>query len=158
METEAVEVKRICQELMSTSDMVYVTTIDGEGYPQTRVMFNLWCKERFPSLSALFEEHKDELLVYLGTNTSSEKMAQIKANPAACLYFSRPEEFKGLMLSGRLEVVDDPGIKHSLWQEVWEIYYPAGPGDPDFTVLQMRPKKAKGWYEDHPFKLDLGDS
>ena len=152
---EAKEVKRICHELMSTSDAMYVTTVDEEGYPQTRVMFNLWYKEQFPSLNPLFEEHKEELRVYLGTNTSSEKMAQIRANPAACLYFCRPRDFKGLMLSGNLEVVDDPGIKNALWQEGWEMYYPKGPGDPDYTVLSMKPRKAKGWYEDRSFMLDL---
>lgn len=152
---DAKEVKRIGQEIMSLSDMVYVTTIDEEGYPQTRGMFNLWCAEQFPSLCPLFEKHKDELLVYLGTNTSSAKMEQIKANPAACLYFCRPEEFKGLMVSGRLEIVEDPEVKNALWQEGWEMYYPEGREDPDYSVLRMVPRKVKGWYKDQSFSHEL---
>lgn len=149
------KIKEICQELMSTSDMVYMTTLDEKGYPQTRGMFNLWYKKQFPSLNPIYEKHKNELWVYLGTNTSSEKMVQIKANLAACLYFCRPKDFKGLMLSGDLIVVDDPEIKNTLWQEGWEIYYPEGPDDPDYTVLLLIPSKAKGWYVDQPFKLEL---
>jgi general stress protein 26 len=119
-------------------------------------MFNLRYKEQFPSLVEIFQEHEENLLVYLGTNTSSTKIDQIKANPAGCVFYCNYKEFHSLMLAGRIEIVNDPEIKKALWQDGWEIYYPSGPDDPDYTVLRLLPIKAKGWYKDQAFEFSLG--
>ena len=148
--------KRLSLELMASTEAAYVTTIDEGGFLQTRVMFNLRYKEQFPSLIEIFQGHEDDLLVYLGTNTSSAKIDQIKANPAGCVFYCNYKEFHSLMLAGKIEIVDDPGIKKALWQDGWEIYYPSGPDDPDYTVLRLLPSKAKGWYKDQAFEFSLG--
>ena len=150
------EARAASLELMGRSDMVYVTTIDEDGLPQTRVMFNLRNQKAFPGLMGLFEGHDEDFLVYLGTNTSSEKMAQIRENPAMCLCYSDHDEYRSLMLSGHVEVVMDPDLKKRLWQDGWEIYYPKGPTDPDYTVLRLRPVKAKGWHKNRPFEFRFG--
>ena len=149
------EAKRVSLELMASTEAAYVTTIDEGGFPQTRVMFNLRYKEQFPSLIELFQGH-DDLLVYLTTNTSSAKISQIKANPAGCVFYCNCKEFHSLMLAGTIEMVDDPEMRKTLWQDGWEIYYPKGPSDPDYTVLRLSPIKAKGWYKDQAFEFSLG--
>lgn len=143
-------------ELMAEAEVVYVSTIDEEGLPQTRVMFNLRNREQFPSLAPVFEGHDDDFLVYLSTNLSSAKLRQIEANPAACVCFSKPKEFQSLMLAGRMEVVVDKEVKKALWQKGWEVYYPTGPEDPDFAVLRLLPVKAKSWCRDHPHQFTFG--
>ena len=151
------DAKQVSLELLASTEAVYVTTVDEGGFPQTRVMFNLRYKEQFPSLMEIFQGHENDLLIYLATNTSSAKINQIKTNPAGCVFYCNYKEFHSLMLAGNFEILDDPEIKKELWQDGWEIYYPSGPDDPDYTVLRLLPFKAKGWYKDQAFEFSFGD-
>jgi len=149
------EIKKVSLELLESADAAYVTTIDQEGYPQTRCMFNLRNRQKFPKLIELFETHKDDFMVLFTTNTSSAKISHIKKNPAVCVYYCKSEEFHGLMLSGNVEIVDDHRIREQLWHEGWKRYYPMGANDPDHTVLRFLPVKAKGWYKGRAFKFEF---
>lgn len=135
-----------CRELMETSLAAYLTTLDADGYPRTRAMLNLRHRAQYPRLVALYGGHEDDLLTYFTTNTSSLKVAQIKANPKAAAYYCDPPSFRGLMLGGDLEVIDDATLRHGIWTDGWERYYPGGPDDPDHTVLRLRPQFAEGWW------------
>ncbi|MDH4209837.1 MAG: pyridoxamine 5'-phosphate oxidase family protein [candidate division WOR-3 bacterium] len=149
------EIKRASIELLESADAAYVTTIDKEGYPQTRCMFNLRNKTKFPKLVHMFKDHRDDLMILFSTNTSSEKIAQIKDNSAVCVYYCAPNDFHGLMLAGNIEILDDPHLREALWQEGWKRYYPEGPHDPDHTVLRLYPKKTKGWYKGQAFGFKI---
>ena len=149
------ELKRVSVELMATAPVAYVTTIGPGGYPYTRAMFNLRNRERFPGQAHLFAGHQDDMLVYFSTNTSSQKLCQVKADPRVSIYYCDPDQFHGLMLSGDIEVVDDSALRHAIWNEGWERYYPGGPDDPDHTVLCLCPKRAIGWYKASRFEFEL---
>ncbi len=140
------ELKKAAADLMETASGAYVTTVGADGYPRTRVMFNLRNRKEFPTLAPLFAGHDDDLLLYLGTNTSSAKIGELKRNPKGCVYFSDYPRFVGMMLAGDLEVVADLRTRKSLWVEGWERYYPAGVEDPDYTVLRLLPRFVSGWY------------
>jgi general stress protein 26 len=142
-------------ELVNALKIAYLSTVNGEGCPQTRAVFNLRCRDAFPGTDALFEGHDLDFLLYFTTNTSSAKMAEIRRRPAVSVYYCRPDEFFGLMLIGRIEVVNDPALKSALWQEGWERYYPQGREDPDYTILSLRPARMKGWHRGESFGLDL---
>jgi general stress protein 26 len=150
------ELKAASIELMETAQAVYLTTLGPGGYPYTRAMLNLRNREQYPDQVELFAKHQDDLLVYFSTNTSSQKLDQIKADPRVSVYYCNPEQFHGLMLSGDIEIVDDSNLRHTLWNEGWERYYPSGPDDPDHTVLRLRPKSVRGWYKARNFGFDLG--
>ena len=152
------ELKAASVQLMAMAPVAYVTTIGPSGYPHTRAMFNLRNKERFPGQAHLFAEHQDDMLIYFSTNTSSQKLDQIKADPRVSVYYCSPDQFHGLMLSGDIEVVDDSALRHAIWNEGWARYYPGGPDDPDHTVLCLRPKRAVGWYKSARFEFELGDA
>jgi general stress protein 26 len=139
------ELHRACLELMETAPAVYLTTIGDDGYPHTRAMLNLRNREQYPRHTHLYTAHQDDLMVYLSTNTSSGKIAQIQASPKACLYYCHPLDFCGMALVGDIEIVDDLGIKRALWNEGWEKYYPGGVEDPDNMVLRLYPTRASGW-------------
>jgi general stress protein 26 len=144
-------------ELIESSKVAYLTTVDRDGLPQTRAVFNLKCKDMFPLLMSLFREQDNNFVLYFTTNTSSEKIAQIKGNKRVCVYFCQPEEIHGVMLSGEIEIVNDSQFKNALWQDGWERFYPAGPGDPDYSILQFKPAKIKGWYKSQPFATNLSE-
>jgi len=149
------ELKKFCLDLMASAGDVCVACVDEDGLPQIRVMFNLRNRASFPALVPFFEKHEDDFLVTLATNTSSPKVRQLRARPEIAVLYSDNPKFHSLMVSGRAEFVDDIGIKKALWQNGWEIFYPGGPSDPDYTVVRLRPVKAKGWRGDNPYSFSL---
>jgi general stress protein 26 len=141
------EARRLSLDLMKIAGAAYLTTIDRDGFPQTRAMFNLRRKEQFPGLSEVFDKHNDDFLVYFTTNTSSSKTGQIKRNHKVSVYYCKPDEWRGLMLSGEIEIVKFEEIKEAIWQGGWEMYYPKGFDDPDYTILRLRPVLAKYYHQ-----------
>ena len=103
-----------------------VGSIDGEGYPNIKAMLNL--------------ETEGLKTIYFGTNTSTKRVSAFLKNPKASVYFMDPVQFQGLMLVGDMEVLSDPESKKRLWREGFEIYYPLGVTDPDYTVLRFTTK------------------
>lgn len=147
----------MCLNLLETGWPAYLTTVDEKGFPQTRAMFNLRNKERFPKLIPLFDKHQEDFTIIFSTNTSSTKITDIRFRPAVSVYYCNPDEWKGVMFGGEIEIVDDLELKKTLWHEGWERYYPKGYDDPDHTILRMVPNVAKGWAGSMTFRLELGD-
>lgn len=145
---EEKEAKRLSLEFIETAEIAYLTTIDNDGFPQTRAMFNLRRKKQFPKLHELFrKKHQDDFMVYFTTNTFSPKIDHIKKNPRVSVYYCKPDEWMGLMLGGEIEIVTERGIKKELWQNGWEMYYPGGPDDTDYAVLRLSPMFAKYYHQ-----------
>jgi len=149
------KVKKECVELIEQSKAAYLTTIDHEGNPITRAMFNLRNKKQFPEFSKIFENQKDQFLIYISTNTSSSKVSHIKENPAINVYFCDPDDFKGVMLGGSVEIIEDMNIKQKIWLDWWTKYYPQGLNDQDYTLLSLNPNTLRYYYKLDQIKLDL---
>jgi len=145
------DIMAIAAEIIRRADMLCLGTRGAEEYPLMRALFNLRNPERFPTLADFFEDKG--LTVYLGTNTSSAKLAQVQAQPWVSVYYMIPAEFKGLMLAGK--AVPDPEARKAIWVEGWERYYPMGRDDPDYQVLRIEPVRARGWFEGRAFDVDL---
>lgn len=152
---ELQQLKASIVEWMETTPAVYLTTIGGDGYPHIRAMLNLRNRIQYPNQIHLYADHQDDLMIYFSTNTSSNKLRQIESDPKVSVYYCHPEEFKGVMLAGEVEIVDDPNVREALWNEGWERYYPSGPNDPDHTVLRLYPKFARGWNRGGRFAFSL---
>jgi general stress protein 26 len=145
------ELEALALDIMGRADMLSLATVAGDPYPHVRALFNLRDAKRFPSLAA-YQEGKG-LSVYLGTNTSSIKVRESAAEPWVSVFFMIPAEFKGLCLSGR--ALPDPEAKAALWVEGWEMYYPKGRLDPDYTILRIDPVRARGWHASQAFDVEL---
>lgn len=143
---EIEEVKKLSLDLIETSKATYLTTIDKEGYPITRAMFNLRNKEQFPEFSEFFAEQDNEFIIYISTNTSSSKVNHIKENPKISVYFCDPEDFLGVMFGGEAEIIEDLKLKEKIWLDWWTKYYPEGLEDPDYTLFKLNPKNARFYY------------
>ena len=145
------EAKQLSRELMETAEAALLTTVAVNGFPYTRGMLNLRRTEQFPGLTKMFKEHQSNFLIYFTTNTPSAKMDQIRENPKVSVYYCKPNEWRGLMLGGTIEVVTDPGVKEAIWQNGWELYYPGGVYDPGYTILRLLPGFAR-YYQQMNFK------
>jgi len=141
------EAKKLSFELMESSKAIYLTTIDSEGYPITRAMFNLRNIEQFPEFSKFFNELENPFEIYISTNTASSKTSHIKKNPKISVYFCEPELFKGVMFGGDVEFIKDKNIKRQIWLDWWDKYYLKGLEDPDYTLFRLKPKVAHVYYK-----------
>ncbi len=149
------DVRQVCRNLMAEMPVCYLTSIDADGYPHTTAMLNLCCAKQYPSLLELHEDPEAPFLLYMSTGTQSNKTARMQANPKVSVYFCDPERIVGLMLGGEIEIITDRALKSRIWQEGWTIYYPNGPQGPEYGILRLVPKVAKGWNQNGPFELTL---
>jgi len=100
------ELRQECLKLMETVEVSYLSTIDSEGFPQTRAMGNLRNIKKHPGLREIFRSHADDFLIYIG-------------------------------------------------QDGWEMYWPGGVDDPEYTILRLLPAFAKGWHKGSAFEFKL---
>jgi general stress protein 26 len=142
------EMKKLSLELMECSECVFISTINDDGFPSIRAMNNLRNAEYYPKLKFLFEDHDEDFLILLSTNTSSEKVAHIRKKPKVSAYFKKPGVWQGIAFIGEMEIVEGAEgaeLKKKMWSDDWAKYYPSGYNDPDHTLLRLYPKRAKGW-------------
>lgn len=130
-----------CLHVMERATVADLTTVGLDGYPATRAMLNLRNPEQYPHLAALYAEEANPLTVFFTTNASSEKFRQIGADKKACVYYSEPEAFLGVMLQGDVAIVTDEELRRRAWRDDWVQYYPAGWDD--YTLLRFTPHRLK---------------
>jgi len=90
----------------------------------------------FPAVKAMLKMANEGLKkIWFSTNTSSRRVKAIRKNGKACVYFMDARNWKGLLLTGMAQVLDDQESKKRLWREGFEKYYPLGVSDPDYCVV-----------------------
>ena len=93
----------------------------------------------FPAMKAMLAPRKREgiRLFWFTTNTSSRRVAQYREYPKACVYFCDRRFYRGVMLQGTMEVLEDAASKELIWLETDTRYYAGGVMDPDYCVLRF---------------------
>lgn len=138
-------------KVMNAAHAVYLGTMSPGG-PRVRALVNLRQRWRYPVASRT--ARTDDFTVYLATSRASDKIAEITADPRISVYYSRPLLFRGVMLCGTAEVLDDPDLKRALWSEDWRIYWPDGADNPDYVVVRLKPNEIRGWWGSKPFVIE----
>jgi general stress protein 26 len=102
-------------------------------------------EEGFPNSKAMLPPRKREGIkhIYFTTNTSSMRVKQYFNNTKSCIYFFDKRFYKGVMLKGTMEVLQDAVSKEMIWREGDEMYYPKGVTDPDYCVLRFTAKNGR---------------
>jgi general stress protein 26 len=106
-------------------------------------------ENNFPNTKAMLPPRKREGIkyIYFTTNTSSMRVKQYTNNPNACVYFFDQRFFKGVMLKGTMEVLQDNQSKKMIWKDGDEMYYKKGVMDPDYCVLKFTSQNGR-YYSD----------
>jgi general stress protein 26 len=96
-------------------------------------------EDGFPNVKAMLPPRKREGIktFYFTTNTSSMRVAQYRKHPQACIYFCDRRFFRGVMLKGTMEILEDAASKEMIWRKGDTMYYPLGVTDPDYCVLKF---------------------
>ncbi|WP_186422782.1 pyridoxamine 5'-phosphate oxidase family protein [Lacrimispora celerecrescens] len=110
--------------LIGKQGISFISSLDDEGFPNTKAMLPPRKRDGIKTF-------------YFTTNTSSMRVKQFRSNPKACIYFCDKRFFRGVMLKGIMEVLEDIASKEMIWQEGDTIYYPKGVTDPDYCVLKF---------------------
>ncbi len=110
--------------LIDHQGVSFISSVDGNGFPNTKAMLPPRKREGIK-------------VFYFTTNTSSMRVAQYRTNPKACIYFCDKRFFRGVMLIGTMEVLEDAASKEMIWQEGDTMYYSKGVTDPDYCVLRF---------------------
>ena len=110
--------------LIDKQSIAYISSVDDEGFPNTKAMLPPRKREGIK-------------VFYFTTNTSSMRVSQYRKNPNACIYFSDKRFFRGVMLKGKMEVIEDSDIREMIWQAGDTKYYSKGVTDPDYCVLKF---------------------
>lgn len=103
-------------------------------------------EEGFPNIKAMFMPRKIEgNCFYFSTNTSSMRAQQFLKNEKASIYFYQRSRYRyeGLMLTGKMEVLQDPEIKKEIWRSGDTMFYKQGVDDPDYCVLKFTAEKGR---------------
>lgn len=110
--------------LIDKQGVSFISSLDDEGFPNTKAMLPPRKRDGIKTF-------------YFTTNTSSMRVKQFRDNPKACIYFCDKRFFRGVMLKGTMEVLEDAASKEMIWQEGDTMYYPKGVTDPDYCVLKF---------------------
>ena len=129
--------------ILDKQSVVFISSVDENGMPNTKAMLAPRKREGIR-------------VIYFHTNTSSMRVQQYRKNPKACLYFCDKRFFKGVMLTGTMEVLEDPASKEMLWQEGDTMYYPEGVTDPDYSVLRFTAEQGRFYSNFSSENFDIG--
>ena len=110
--------------LIDKQGVAFISSVDQDGFPNMKAMLPPRRREGIK-------------VFYFTSNTSSMRAAQYRANPKACIYFCDKRFFRGVMLKGTMEVLEDAESKELIWREGDTMYYPLGVTDPDYCVLRF---------------------
>jgi general stress protein 26 len=120
------------ENLIDHQSTAFIGSVDGDGFPNMKAMLAPRNREGLKTL-------------WFTTNTSSRRVAQYRKNPKSSVYFCDQRYFRGVMLRGSMEVLEDPASKQLIWREGDEQYYPGGVTDPDYCVLKFTAETARAY-------------
>lgn len=128
-----------------------LSTINDNGFPESRAVINIANPEIAPHLTCFYEKNDK---IYITTNTSSSKVKQIYDNPLSSVYMFDNDSFVGLLLIGEALEIKDEKTKRELWDDSWEMYYKGGFNGGDYTIIEFVPQYFKAYKN---FSLEEGD-
>ncbi len=118
------------ENLIDKQSVCFISSVDEEGFPNTKAMLPPRIRDGLQTF-------------YFTTNTSSMRVAQYRKNPKACIYFCDKHYFRGVMLTGTMEVLEEAKYKELIWREGDTLYYSKGVTDPDYCVLRFHAEKGR---------------
>lgn len=118
------DVQKTIGNLIDRQSTAFIGSVSQDGFPNVKAMLAPRKRIRLKT-------------IYFTSNTSSMRAAQYRENPKACVYFCDRRFFRGVMLTGTMEVLEDSESKEMIWQEGDTMYYPLGVTDPDYCVLRF---------------------
>jgi general stress protein 26 len=119
------ELVAAAREIMATARYCALITMDSSGRPQARTL------DPFPP--------DEDMVVWLGTNSRSRKVTEIRRNPRVTLYYFDREGQAFVTISGIARLVNDPKEKAKRWKDEWKDFYPNRARD--YLLIAVKPER-----------------
>ena len=113
------------REIMKTARYCALITLDSAGRAHARTM------DPFPP--------DENMVVWLGTNPKSRKVAEIRRNHRVTLYYFDSEGQAYVTISGIARIVNDPKQKATRWKDEWKAFYPDR--EKNYLLIAVVPEK-----------------
>lgn len=136
------DVQKTIGNLIEKQKVAFIASVSEDGFPNMKAM--------------LMPRRREGIKVfYFTTNTSSMRVAQYRENSKASIYFCDKRFFRGVMLTGTMEVLEDAASKELIWQEGDTMYYPLGVTDPDYCVLRFTAENGRYYANFHSESFEV---
>jgi general stress protein 26 len=122
--------------LIDKQSVSFISSVDENGFPTTRAMLAPIRREGIKTF-------------YWHTNNASAKITQYKSNPKACIYFCDKRFFRGVMLKGTMQVLEDREVKKEFWKDEFDVYYKGGMDGGDFTLIKFTAQSGRYYSDFH---------
>jgi general stress protein 26 len=113
------------REIMKTARYCALITIDSHGRPRARTM------DPFSP--------DENLVVWLGTNAKSHKVAEIRRHQRVTLYYFARDDQAYVTITGHARIVSDAAEKARHWKEEWKDFYPDG--RKSYLLIEVTPER-----------------
>ena len=132
----------IIGNLIDKQSVSFISSVDENGFPNTKAMLAPVKREGIKT-------------IYWHTNSPSMRIKQYRNNPKACIYFCDKRFFRGVMLKGMMEVVDDIEVKKEIWKDEFSMYYRGGMDGGDFTILKFTAESGRYYSNFHSGDFEI---
>lgn len=116
--------EKTISNLIDKQKVCFISSIDADGFPNTKAILRPRKRNGIDK-------------VYLSTNTSSLKVKSFRNNPKACLYFYDKRFYRGVMLKGYVEILEDQASKDMIWQFGDTMYYKGAKPTPTIVYSNL---------------------
>jgi len=127
------------KEIISAAGNCALITLDDKGLPNVRTMDPFVPEKNFT--------------IWLGTNSKSRKIDQIRNNPEVALYYFDKDASAYLTIHGTAKISNDKKQKKKYWKDKWEAFYPNYPEG--YSLIKVTPQWIEVISERHKI---FGDS
>lgn len=134
--------EKIIGDLIAKQTVSFISSVDENGFPNTKAMLPPVKREGIKTF-------------YWHTNSPSLRVKQYRKNPQACIYFYDQLAFRGVMLKGTMEVLDDEQTKKEIWQDSFSMYYTGGRDGGDFIILKFTAQSGRYYSEFHSEEFEI---
>ena len=121
--------------LIEKQSVSFIGSIDENGFPNTKAMLPPCKREGIKTF-------------YWHTNSPSLRIKQYRDNPKACVSFYDKRFFRGVMLRGTVEVLEDKKTKKEIWKDEYSVYYKGGM-DGDFIIIKFTSESGRYYSNFH---------
>ena len=128
--------------LIDKQSISFISSVDEDGFPNTKAMLAPVKREGIKTF-------------YWHTNSPSMRVKQYRNNPKACIYFCDKRFYRGVMLKGKMEVIDDKDVKSEIWKEEFSMYYQGGKDGGDFILLKFTAQSGRYYSNFHSEDFDI---
>jgi general stress protein 26 len=124
------QAKKRALEIVNSTDIFVLSTVDGRGRPQSRFM------------GAKLVERG--MTIYMETYADSAKVKQIRKKPNAQLLFPTKDYSEVVTLSGKASIEDSMALKKRIWAKnpASKDYF-SGFDDPRLALIKFQPEELK---------------